>query len=351
MGARFCCRMHRLHVLSFACQHLQVRGSFRYLRFLPMGRLRAEPSVALLLLFTCVSAGICRAQDLAPRAYVITPLHSNAVTLTYSFYDGRLLFDGSIPITGSTARVDISALSLFHSFNFFGRTANFSASLPYGVGTFRGKVVAAETVAYRSGLFPASFRISVNLLGGPAMSLQEYAKWRQKHILGVSLRVLPPTGQYDPTKLINYGTNRWALKPELGYSRRWGHWIMDVYGGVWFFTKNPEFLSHTELSPGTNSQSQSPTGSFEGHLSYDLRPRFWISLDGNFWFGGSTSINGVQNSASTQRNSRVGATVSIPMTRHQSVKVSYSNGAYIQYGGDYQNISVAWQYSWLGRPN
>jgi hypothetical protein len=52
-----------------------------------------------------------------------------------------------------------------------------------------------------------------------------------------------------------------------------------------------------------------------------------------------------------QRNSRVGVTASIPVTRHQSIKLSYNNGAYIRYGGNYQNISVAWQYSWLGRPN
>ena len=33
---------------------------------------------------------VLRAQDLAPRAYVITPLHFNAVTLTWSFYDGSI---------------------------------------------------------------------------------------------------------------------------------------------------------------------------------------------------------------------------------------------------------------------
>jgi len=30
---------------------------------------------------------------------------------------------------------------------------------------------------------------------------------------------------------------------------------------------------------------------------------------------------------------------------------SYSKGACIRCGGKYQNVSVAWQYSWLGRPN
>jgi hypothetical protein len=301
---------------------------------------------------TCsLFAPICLTQDLAPRAYVITPVHSNAVTLSYSFFDGRLTFDGTVPITGATARFNVSVFNYSHSLNFFGRSANFLISLPYGVGNFRGNVVGAEVLAYRSGFLPASLRFSVNIKGGPAMNAQEFSKWNQKTILGVSLRVVPLTGQYDPTKLINLGTNRWAFKPELGYSRRWGHWLLDGYGGAWFYTTNPEFFSHNQFSPGTNTQSQSPIGSFEGHVSYDFKPRLWVSLDGNYWFGGRTSLNGVQSPDTLQRNSRVGFTASVPLTRNQSLKFSYNNGAYIKYGGNFQNISIAWQYSWLGRPN
>jgi len=63
--------------------------------------------------------------------------------------------------------------------------------------------------------------------------------------------------------------------------------------------------------------------SFEGHLSYDFKPRLWIPLDANYWFGGSTSLNGVQSSATLQGNSRVGLTASVPPSRHQSIKLSY----------------------------
>ena len=304
-----------------------------------------------LLFVFFVGSPLSRAQDLAPRAYLITPVHSNAITLTNSFFSGNLLFDGTVPITGATARFNVSVFNYSHSLNFFGRSANFLISLPYGVGNFRGNVVGAEVLAYRSGFLPASLRFSVNIKGGPAMNAQEFSKWNQKTILGVSLRVVPLTGQYDPTKLINLGTNRWAFKPELGYSRRWGHWLLDGYGGAWFYTTNPEFFSHNQFSPGTNTQSQSPIGSFEGHVSYDFKPRLWVSLDGNYWFGGRTSLNGVQSPDTLQRNSRVGFTASVPLTRNQSLKFSYNNGAYIKYGGNFQNISIAWQYSWLGRPN
>jgi len=304
-----------------------------------------------LLLLALVVCPLSWGQDLAPRAYLITPIHSNAVTFTYSFFTGNILFDGAVPITGASARVNVPILSLTHSLRFFGRSGNITASLPYGVGNFRGTVTGAETRAYRSGMLDSSYRLSVNLKGGPAMDVHDFLKWRQRTLLGVSLKVVAPTGQYDPTKLINYGANRWAFKPEVGLSRRWGHWVLDSYAAVWFFTTNHDFFSRNQFSPGTNTQQQAPMFAFEGHLSYDVRARLWASLDGNFWTGGRTTLNGVENPGTLQKNSRIGGTVSIPVSRHQAIKFSYNRGTYILYGGNYQNVSVAWQYSWLGRPN
>lgn len=290
------------------------------------------------------------AQDLAPRAYLITPTHSNAFILSYGFYSGNLDF-GNVPIADATARASVPVISYFHSINFFGRNANFVVYLPYGVGNFKGTVLNSETNAYRSGLLDSVYRFSVNLKGGPAMTVRDFQKWRQKTLIGVSLRVVAPTGQYDPTKLINWGNNRWGFKPELGLSRRRGHWLVDAYGGGWFYTTNPKFFSKNQFNPGVTKQTQAPIGAFEAHLSYDVKPRLWASFDGNFWFGGATSLNGVENPSSTLRSSRLGGTVSFPVTnKHQSIKVSYSNGTYIKYGGNFQNISVGWQYSWLGRP-
>jgi hypothetical protein len=151
--------------------------------------------------------------------------------------------------------------------------------------------------------------------------------------------------------LINLGNNRWAFKPELGLSRRKGHWIVDAYGGAWFYTSNPKFFSQNQYNPGITEKTQSVVGSFEGHLSYDVRPRLWASFDGNYWFGGTTSMNGVPNPATRLSSSRIGGTVSIPISRHQAIKCSYSDGAYIKYGGNFHNLSIGWQYSWLGRPN
>src|SRR5215469_9134651 len=110
---------------------------------------------------------LAAAQDLAPRAYIITPVHGNAVTLTWSFYDGGLNLNGTIPITGATGTYSVSAISLYHAFSFWGRSANITASLPYAIGTFTGNVLGANRSLYRSGLGDFSARFSVNLMGGP----------------------------------------------------------------------------------------------------------------------------------------------------------------------------------------
>ena len=314
-----------------------------------MSRLSVGAAASVLILGGSVPG--LRAQDLSPRAYLITPLHSNAVTLSDVFNDGHLEFQGAVPITDATARLNMPLVALYHSLSFFGRSANVTATLPYGVGHFKGTAFGTETTVYRSGLFDSVFRFAVNVRGGPAMSLGEFRKWQQKTLVGVSLKVVAPTGQYDPTKLINLGSNRWSFKPELGLSQRWGHWILDAYAGIWFFTRNPEFFSQNQYFPGTQDQTQKPIAAFETHLSYDVRPRLWVSLDANFWRGGQTSLNGVENPVTLQKSSRVGVTASFPLTRRQSLKVGYADGAYVRFGGDYTIVSAAWQYSWVGKPN
>ena len=301
-----------------------------------------------LVLCTLVAAlpSAIRAQDLAPRAYVISPIGSNALTLTWSYYNGGVNFNGAVPVTGATGSFGISSVTLYHSFGFFGRSANVTASLPYGVGTFQGEALQQHHSVYRSGLLDSGARFSVNLMGGPAMSARKFGKWKQKILVGASLKVIAPSGQYDSRKVVNWGINRWAFKPELGYSQRWGKWVLDAYAGAWFYTLNRALYA----IPVPQPQSENPIGALEGHLSYDFKTGTWVSWDTNFWWGGVTSLNGIQNLATRQTGSRIGGTAAWRFSKHQSFKISYSHGTYIRFGGNYQTVQVAWQYSWMGWP-
>src|SRR5579864_6511490 len=109
------------------------------------------------------------------------------------------------------------------------------------------------------------------------MNVGEYFNWKEKRLIGASLTVAIPRGQYDPARAVNIGANHWGFKPELGVSRRWRRWVVDSYAGIWFFTGNGAFY------PGRSLRTQSPVGAVEGHVGYYLKPRLWTSFDVNFW--------------------------------------------------------------------
>jgi Putative MetA-pathway of phenol degradation len=303
--------------------------------------------LAFSAVFALFPLQIARAQDLAPRAYLISPLSGNAITINWSFFQGSLDFGGNaIPIQDGNGTYHVPSLTYYHSFSFFGRSANITGLLPYGVGNFQATVSGMALRPYRSGLLDSGFRFAVNLKGGPAMSPPQFARWKQKVLLGASLKVIAPTGQYDPRKLLNWGSNRWGFKPEFGYSQRLGNWILDGYGGVWFFTTNGESFS----IPAPQPKTEGPIGSFEGHVSYSVKPRLWFSFDGSYWFGGTTSLGGILNPGTRQTSSRIGGTASLPLNKYLSIKVSYSAADFARFGGNFKNLTIGWQYAWLGKP-
>ena len=118
------------------------------------------------------------------------------------------------------------------------------------------------------------------------MTPKEFMKRTPRTTLGASLSISAPTGQYDPDKLINIGTNRWAFKPEIGLTIPHDRWMFDVFAGVWLFSDNPDFF-------GGVHREQEPMPTLQGHVSYTIRPQLWLAFDSTYYFGGETSANGV----------------------------------------------------------
>ena len=121
-------------------------------------------------------------------------------------------------------------------------------------------------------------------------------------IVGVSVTVAPPLGQYDSTKLINLSTHRWSIKPELGFARAYGQWVVEAMAGVWLFTDNSDFF-------GGRTREQAPIVATQFHVTFRFKRTMWLAADTNYFTGGRTTIDGKQN-LDLQRNSRIGATFS-----------------------------------------
>ena len=278
-----------------------------------------------------------QAQDLDPRAYTRAPINGTVLITGVAFSKGAVVTDPSIALTDLKATLQIPSVAVVRTFGFFGKTSQVLVALPYAWGQASASVNGRPESVTRSGFSDLRLRWSVLFKGAPALTIQEFAKAPQKTILGASINVVAPTGQYFNEKLINLGTNRWAFRPELAVSHPFSkRWLIDGYAGVWLFTKNPSFY------PGKTSKTQQPMGSFQAHISYNVNLRAWVALDFTYYVGGNTALNGKPND-DRQENSRIGATLVLPTGKFGALKFAASTGAIVRAGANFTTVSVGWQ--------
>jgi hypothetical protein len=298
---------------------------------------RAVAALAVLLIPVCSAA-----QELEPGAYWPFPSGLNIVTVADSYNFGDVAFDPAAPIDEASARINTTAFALTRAFSLAGRSANAGVAVPVVSGHVEGLYLGEPAEVSRFGLGDPRFRLAMNLYGAPAMTPQEFASYRQRLIVGVSITVAPPLGQYDPTKLINLGTNRWSVKPEIGLSRAYGasgQWVVDVMAGAWFFTDNTDFV-------GGRTREQEPIAATQVHVTHKFTRTTWLAVNANFYTGGRTTIDGTQN-LDLQRNSRFGATFSSMLRRGHSIRLAVSRGAFTTIGADFTSIAVGYNYAWM----
>jgi hypothetical protein len=281
-----------------------------------------------------------RAQDMEPRAFSNAPVGMNFLIVGYAFTQGGLSFDPSVPVTNEHLETSNALLAYARVLDLWGMSAKFDAIMPFtrlsGSADFAGQPVNRLV----SGFGDVSFRLSVNFYGAPALTLPEFAAYKQDLIVGASLRVFAPVGQYDPTRAVNLGTNRWSFNPMLGVSKALDPVTLEVTAGARFYTDNTNFLRG-------NTRSQDPIYSIEGHAIYSFASGIWASADITYFTGGRTAINGEAGN-DLQQNWRLGATLTFPLNTRQSIKLYGSSGVAARTGNSYNLIGIAFQYRWGG---
>ncbi len=294
---------------------------------------RAAQFAAASLIMLPYGAG---AEDLEPRSYANTPVGINFLLLGYSDLHGSVTANPSIPLQDAKLNINTVVFAFARSMDVFGRSGKFDIVVPdarlTGSALFAGEPKERNV----TGLIDPRFRVSVNLYGAPAMSLAEFPSYQQDVIIGVSLAITAPLGQYDSSKLVNLGNNRWSFKPELGISKRLGPMTLELSAAATFYTDNNEFF-------GGRTLSQNPIYQVQGHVIYAFSNGVWASLDTTYFAGGSTSIDGVGNH-DFQENTRYGCTLTLPLNRNHSVKLNASKGVHTRTGNEFDAIGVVWQY-------
>ena len=229
-------------------------------------------------------------------------------------------------------------LAYARTLDLWGTSGKFDIILPYtelsGTAMYEGQLHERNISGFQDPLV----RISANFYGAPALSLQDFASYRQDVIIGGSLQISAPLGQYDPDRLVNLGTNRWFIKPVLGISKELGPVTLELSAGVFLFTDNEDYLKGKTLA-------QDPVWTTQLHLTYNFGRGVWAALSGTYDYGGDTTVNN-QDRDDRQGNSRVGATLALPVSARNSIKLYASSGISTRIGTDYDLLGAVWQYRW-----
>ena len=220
----------------------------------------------------------------------------------------------------------------------WGKSAKFDVILPYSDLSGTALVAGQPRDRNIGGFVDPRFRLSVNLYGAPALSVQEFSAYRHDLVVGTSIQVSAPAGQYDPTRAINLGTNRWSVKPDIGISKALEAFTADVSAGVTFYGTNHDYF-------GGKSLEQDRIYSLQTNLSYNFGPGAWLALGATFYRGGQTTVDGVRNN-DMLNNSRAGLTLALPVDRQNSIKINASRGVTTRIGTSFDTLGVAWQYRW-----
>jgi len=293
----------------------------------------------VLALALLAPAACALAQSLEPRAYSNLPVGMNFLVAGYAYSSGAVGFDATAPLENGHMRVHALPLGYVRSLDVLGNSGSIALVLPLarlsGSATFDG---SAEVTREISGMADPALRLAVNLFGAPAMSAAQFAGYRQDLIVGASVSITAPFGQYDRERLVNLGTNRWSVKPELGLSKALGPWTAEVSAGITWFSRNGEFFQES-------TREQDPIYSTQLHLTRQFGRGMWGALSATYYEGGRTTVNGVAKN-DRQAGSRFGLTFSLPVAQRQSIKLFANSGLYARTGTDFDTVGLAWQYLW-----
>ncbi len=281
------------------------------------------------------------AQELETRYYTNIPVGLNLLQFGYARSTGNILIDQTLPVEGLDATLNLTQLKYGRTIDFFGKAGKVEALLPVAFGHWTGtEIGVGDRERDITGLADARFTLNVNFVGSPALRLREFRDYRQKTIVGAVIQVVAPTGQYDPSKLINIGSNRWSLKSEIGVSQAIGRWYVEGAGTLWLFSDNHDYF-------GGQTLSQEAIFAVQGHVVYSFRPGLWLGFDLGYLDGGTTTIDG-RRLNTLQSNSRAGLTLQVPFAKRHGIRVAFSRGVRTRIGADFTTLVLGYQVMWGG---
>ncbi|MCB1654706.1 MAG: transporter [Pseudomonadales bacterium] len=268
------------------------------------------------------------------------PTDLNMLFGYYSRIDTNTPIDTSLPIDGLSLNADVYIMRYARSFAVDGRNSAIQILQPYAdISASFDDARFFSGTKHNGGMGDTQVVLVHNIFGGPALSKEEFARWKPETFLTGALWITTPTGDYDKNKVINIGANRWVFKPEIGFGTPFGPTWLEVNTWVSLYGDNDEYQGNGKLE-------QKPLYAVEGHYSYTINPALWASLDATYSAGGETRIDGDWQD-NKQANTLVGASMGFMLSPQFGGLLAYTDTVSERTGSpDVATWTVRLQYVW-----
>jgi hypothetical protein len=267
------------------------------------------------------------------------PVGTDLVGFAYAYTAGELRLEPASRIQDADLDLHTALLSYNHYWDLFGKTARLDVLLPFQAGRWEGLLDGAPAATSREGLADPRLRLSVNLLGAPALQGREFVEFLQQHpdntTVGAAVAVRLPFGEYSEDRLINLGENRYSIETQLGVLHTTPGWSYELTGSLYVFTDNDEFF-------GGTTREQEPLYAAQAHVVRSFPSGLWLSAGVAYGAAGETALGG-NGLGDDRRNLLYGASVGLPIGGSQSVRLGYIRGeTFADVGMDSHSLLLSW---------
>jgi hypothetical protein len=266
-------------------------------------------------------------------------LKSNIIRIGYGYTNGEILFDPVLEVEDAAIDVNAFVIQYVRPFKLGEKLAHLDVLLPYTIARWEGLLAGVPATVKRTGFADPRLRLSVNIIGPLAMEPKELQEYMSAHpvltVVGISLALTLPLGQYFEDKLLNLGQNRFVFRPQVGIVHNWRNWSYELTGSVFLFTKNNNFFNG-------GTKKQDPVFGMQTHLIRRFKQGVWGSLSVGSGLGGQSLVNKQPNR--DERGDVLAAlSFGFPLMKKQAIKAVYVRSQTLKnIGADTNSFGIIW---------
>ena len=278
----------------------------------------------ILSLLIGIMPNIVSAGDDGPRMYWNGPVGLNILQAYYWNISGNSITPkGTLRDPNIDADMDLLVLGYNRIFDVEGRALILTSVVTAGNMNVGVDVLNRGRSGSGNGFGDLYFQGTLNLIGAPALSATAFADYKQDTVLSLLVGVTAPTGNYDANKLLNMSENRWNLRVGLPFIQTLGEWIpgeittLEILPSAWFYGSNDDAFGGAKLT-------QDPLYTLEAHITRDITPALYVSLDYFLQTGGETSTDGIKND-DDQTSDSIGLSLGYMVNAQAQLMLRYSS--------------------------